>query len=80
MATVYCNTCSKISPYKGIIKNAVCSCGSKDLSAVAGRWNDQKAGWDYYDRQGGFVGFMAVGSTQNIEAPKKPVEQIKLDL
>jgi hypothetical protein len=48
-------------PFNGHIKKAVCNCGSKDLKAVAGRWTDRNGGgWDYYDRSGGFCGFIGI--------------------
>jgi len=41
-----------------MIKDKRCVCGSNDLSAVGGRWNDFKKGWDYYDRKGNFKKFV----------------------
>lgn len=59
MPVAICNNCSGLVPYKnkGGIKKAKCECGSKDLTAVSGRWSDQ-GGWNYYDRRGQFVKFV----------------------
>lgn len=62
MPTAICNTCEELIPLKGSdhFKNMVCSCGSKDLSAVAGKWNEEKSGWDYFNRKGDLKKFVEV--------------------
>ena len=53
MAAAFCNKCSNLVPLKGKnIRKVTCKCGSNDLSAVAGKWNDDIGGWDYFDRKG----------------------------
>lgn len=59
MPAAFCNTCSKLVPLnRKNIKKVTCECGSNDLSAVAGKWNEQKEGWDYFDRKGEFRVFV----------------------
>ncbi len=66
MPAAFCNTCSSIVPLKGKnIKKATCECGSSDLSAVAGKWNDEKRGWDYFDRKGVHRLFVPVDKMQD---------------
>lgn len=56
MPTAICNTCNELVHYrKGFLKNQVCECGSKDLTAVSGRLNENATGWNYYDRKQTFV-------------------------
>lgn len=55
MASAFCNTCSTLVPLNGVnIRKVICKCGSINLSAVAGKWNEEKGGWDYTDRKGDF--------------------------
>lgn len=66
MPAAFCNTCSSLVPLQGKnIKKAVCECGSSDLSAVAGKWNDDKGGWDYFDRKGVFKLHVPVDKMQD---------------
>jgi len=62
MPVAICNICETLVPYfnkrGAMIKDSRCKCGSNDLSAVGGRWNDVKCGWDYYDRRGNFKKFV----------------------
>jgi len=58
MPVAICNNCEALVPYlnrRGVyLKDVRCKCGSGNLSAVGGRWNEHKCGWDYYDRSGDF--------------------------
>jgi hypothetical protein len=58
MPSAICNTCGSIvgwKPGKGGLKKEVCRCGSNNLKAVAGRWNADFTGFEYYDRHGKMV-------------------------
>lgn len=54
MPAAICNDCSTLIPLKvgEHIRKKFCECGSNNLSAVAGKWNDEQVGFDYFDRKG----------------------------
>lgn len=53
MPLAICNTCEEILNGKKVhIKKMICHCGSKDLSAVCGRYSDDMSVYTYYDRSG----------------------------
>lgn len=65
MAAAFCNTCFNLVPLNGAyIKKTVCSCGNNNLVAVAGKWNPEKNGWDYFDRKGTFKIYIALTKTK----------------
>ena len=68
MPSAICNTCNQFVLYSSRhghrIKDKVCTCGSNDLSAVSGHWNNEKQGWDYTDRKGNHRIFVAVDLNQ----------------
>lgn len=67
-------------PLNAHIKKAVCSCGSTGLIVAHGRWND-KCGWDYFDKQGRFLKFVAhipYGGTVEQTENKPKFQQLPL--
>jgi hypothetical protein len=53
MPLAICNTCKEILNGKNVhMKRMICHCGSKDLTAVSGRYSDDMTTYTYYDRHG----------------------------
>lgn len=57
MPSAICNICDQLVHWwhPGQIKKQTCSCGSKDLTAVAGTYNADDDSWVYHDRKGNIV-------------------------
>jgi len=78
----FCSKCYKLVP-----SGKKCVCGNKNLSPVAGKWNEVKEGWDYFDLKGRLVGCVLIKKTtnkvvktnKNIDC-KKPKIYIQLSL
>ncbi len=68
MPVAICNTCNELVPHRGIIKNAVCKCGSSDVTAVSGHLNVMGTGWVYKDRKGDFKKYVPRDTEQLIES------------
>jgi len=72
----YCPNCVKLVPLNGLkLKEGVCfGCGNNKLSPVAGKWNEEKQGWDYFSLTGKFIGTVLLENTTN------KTEKMKVDL
>jgi hypothetical protein len=56
MPSAICNTCSSLVHYRhGHLKKQKCFCGSSDLKAVAGTYDQEGDSWVYTDRKGFIV-------------------------
>jgi hypothetical protein len=56
MPVAICNTCNEIITWRAqrnsYLKDQRCACGSKDLTAISSRFNDEMTKLFYYDRSG----------------------------
>lgn len=71
MSIAICNDCNELVVWRkaprSYIKNQQCQCGSKNLSAVYGRWKPDMSGMYYYDRHGNLRKYVSRDTSPTIK-------------